>query len=82
MSSGLPADHTDGPLIGLTVQFELFSVLLTLAVHLDGLGGDGTGAQTVQVVELLHQVLHHVVLGERPLVEHLRRTIKQMRISV
>lgn len=68
----LPTDHTDRRLVGLAVQFEFFTMLLTFAVKLDGLRRRRTRAQTLQVVQLGHQVLHEVVFSEAPLVEHLR----------
>ena len=70
--SRFPAHNTDQPFVSLAVEFQLFSVLLTLPVYLDRLGGRCTGPQTLQVVQFGHQVLHQVVFGERPLVEHLR----------
>lgn len=46
-------------------------MLVTLAIHFEGLGWRGTRPQTLQIVQFGHQVLHQVVFGEAPLVEHL-----------
>lgn len=73
MGPGLTANHTDGPLVGLAVEFQLLSVLLTLPIHFNSLGLLGTGVQTVQIIQLSDQVLHQVVLGVTLLVEHLGR---------
>lgn len=77
MRSRFPADYTDEPLISLTVQLQLFSMLFTLPVHFDGLRLCRTRAQTLQIVQFLHQVLHQVVFSEAPLGEHLREQRKK-----
>lgn len=79
MCSGFPAYYTDRPLISLAVQFQFFSVLFTLSIYFNGLGGCRTRPQTLQIVQFGHQVLHQVVFGEAPLVEHLREQRKQLR---
>lgn len=79
MCSGFPADYTDGPLVSLAVQFQLFSVLVTLSIDFNGLSLCGTRAQAVQIVQFGNQILHQVVLGEAPLAEHLREQRKQRR---
>ena len=47
-------------------------MLVTLAIYFNGLRGRRTGRQTLQVVQLGHQVLYQVVFSEGPLGKHLR----------
>ena len=81
MRSRLPADHADEHVVRLAEELQLLSVLLALAVHFDRFGGWGAGAQRLKVLQLGHQVLHQVVLGEGLLAEHLgqgqRQTVTQ-----
>ncbi len=77
--SRLPADYTDGPLISLAVQFQLFSMLFTLSIYFNWLTRCRTRPQALQIVQFGHQVLHQVVFSEAPLVEHLREQRKQLR---
>lgn len=72
MGSRFPADNTDGPLISLAVQFQLFAMLFTISVYFHGLRWRRTRAKTVQIIQFGHQVLHQVIFGESPLVEHLK----------
>lgn len=81
MRARLAAHHADGLLVRLAVQLELFAVQLALAVHLDRLGGGRIGTQAIQTVHLGHQILHQVVFGERPLVEHLKGRIEKKMVS-
>lgn len=67
-----PTDDTDRPLVSLAVQFQLFPMLFTLPIHFNGLRRSRARAQTLQVVQFGHKVLHQIVLSETPLGEHLR----------
>lgn len=70
--SRFPADYTDGPFISLAVEFEIFSVLFTFSIYVNGFRWWRTRTKAFQIVQFGNKVLHQVVFSETPLVEHLR----------